>query len=87
MKNFPKYIFPSITAGLLIINALFGINLAMNLQYQVKEISFSSKSGLDSIQSQIYSDYNFMSWLILIDSVYILILTLNYFSTTLKNKG
>lgn len=87
MKLFPKYVFPIISAVVLIFNVLFGINLAMNLQYEVKEISFATKTNLDSVQNAIYYDYNIMSWLILIDSIYIIVLTLNYFSTILKNNS
>lgn len=87
MKLFPKYVFPIISAVVLIFNVLFGINLAMNLQYEVKEISFATKTNLDSVQNAIYYDYNIMSWLILIDSIYIIVLTLNYFSAILKNNS
>ena len=79
MKPFSKYIFSFFTVLILILDIWFSFELDGNLNY------INGLKNVDLIQKTVWINYNIAIWILVINSIYILVLTIkNFFS--LKKK-
>lgn len=72
MKNIKNYIFPGITIIIVVLNIWLIINLIDN--YYIKNLK-----NIDLIQKQIWIENNITIWILIINTIFIVILALKYF--------
>ncbi|MCS3868099.1 hypothetical protein J3D55_001015 [Chryseobacterium ginsenosidimutans] len=79
MKTFSKYLFSFFTVLILILDIWFSFELHGNLNY------INGLKNVDLIQKTIWINYNIAVWILVINSIYILVLTIKNF-VSLKKK-
>jgi hypothetical protein len=79
MKTFSKYLFLFFTVLILILDIWFSFELHGNLNY------INGLKNVDLIQKTIWINYNIAVWILVINSIYILVLTIKNF-VSLKKK-
>lgn len=79
MKAISKYIFSFFTVLILILNIWFSFGLEDNLNY------INGLKNVDFIQKTVWINYNIAIWILVINSIYILVLTIKNF-VSLKRK-
>ncbi|KPH11247.1 hypothetical protein [Chryseobacterium sp. ERMR1:04] len=80
MKTFSKYIFSFFTVLILILDIWFSFGLEGNLNY------INGLKNVDLIQKTVWINYNVAIWILAINAVYILVLTINKNFVPLKKK-
>jgi|UPI00064637AC hypothetical protein len=80
MKAISKYIFSFFTVLILILNIWFSFELNGNLNY------INGLKNVDLIQKTVWINYNIAIWVLVINSIYILVLTINKNFVSLKKK-
>lgn len=80
MKPFSKYIFSFFTVLILILDIWFSFELDGNLNY------INGLKNVDLIQKTVWINYNVAIWILAINAVYILVLTINKNFVPLKKK-
>ncbi len=88
MKKAKTILFILITISVIYVNVQSVINNLLDKKYIVNEIPYShTKKSLNGIYKAIDMDYTSFRWMILVNSVYILILTIYILYINYKNKS
>ena len=80
MKTFSKYIFSLFTVLILILDIWFLFELDGNLNY------INGLENVDLIKKTVWINYNILIWILVINSIYILVLTIDRNFVSLKKK-
>lgn len=87
MKKIKVFVLILVTSIILIFNFNSLIENLLNKKYIVNEISeTNNSSGLEGIQKSIDMDYTSFRWIIFLNSIYLIILSIHIIYLNLKKK-